>query len=135
MARPLFSSQALRALLLHSHTVANCKRLLLIDPAFELPAALRDIDGLNLTSTRFEMLDSDLLDSARPEMILAPLMTPRFDILDLARKLDGLGYGGALRAYSAPLPSVQLIRAEMRSDFPKLDFDIFAVPDVGDREN
>ncbi|KEO56206.1 hypothetical protein [Thioclava pacifica] len=135
MARPLFSSQALRAVLLHSHNVANCKRLLLIDPVHDLPVALRKIDGLDLTSARYEMLDGAVLDAASPEMILAPLMTPRFDILDLARKLDGLGYGGPLRAYSTPLPSTQLIRAELRGEFPKLDFDIFAVPDGGDREN
>ncbi|KEO59364.1 hypothetical protein DT23_04595 [Thioclava indica] len=109
--------------------------MLLVEPARELPMALHGIEGLNLTVVQWDSITTDLLGSIAPEIILAPLLSARFDILDLARLLKSLGYRGALRAYSAPLPNAKVIRSEVKVEFPDLDFTIFEVPPGPEREH
>ncbi|WP_417807743.1 hypothetical protein [Thioclava sp.] len=108
--------------------------MLLVEPARELPIALHGIEGLNLTVVQWDSITTDLLGSVAPEIILAPLLSTRFDILDLARLLNTLGYRGALRAYCAPLPNTKVIRSEVKAEFPNLDFTIFEVPPGPDPE-
>jgi len=129
------SRQALRAVLMHSEALKSRRSILLVEPARELPVSLRGIEGLNLTVAQWETITTDLLVSVAPEMILAPLLSVRFDILDLARLLKTLGYCGALRAYCAPLPNTKVIRSEIKAEFPDLDFTIFEVPPGPEREH
>jgi hypothetical protein len=89
---------------------------------------LHGIEGLNLTVVHWESITQDLLGLVVPEVIISPLLSARFDILDLARLLNSLGYRGALRAYSAPLPNAKVIHSEVKAEFPNLDFAIFEVP-------
>ena len=51
-----------------------------------------------------------------------------FDITDLAAHLVRLGYDGALRAYTRPLPAPHVVAAEFKADWPKLDFDLIELP-------
>lgn len=135
MSHPPKSTQALRALLIHRQKGADSRNLLLVDPAQDLPAALTGGGDLSLTVTRFETLTRSFLAQAAPELVLSPLFTERFDILDLARVLVDAKYCGALRAFSTPLPNFGAIRKEVRCEFPRLDFDILEIPCGSDRAN
>ncbi|WP_295535763.1 hypothetical protein [uncultured Thioclava sp.] len=135
MSQLPYSRQALRAVFLHSKALSNCRRMLLVDPVRELPIALHGIEGLSLNVVQFESISSELLADIAPEMVLAPLLSVRFDILDLARLLTDLGYQGAVRAYCAPVPNAKVICTEVKSEFPKLDFHIFEVPPGSERDH
>lgn len=104
------------------------RRILVVDPSQELPQALRGVSGATITITRFAMIDADLLSRVQPDVILAPLVSPGHDILDLARQLDKVGYTGPLRAYSPPLPNVALVCAEVKQIWSGRDFDILEIP-------
>ena len=103
-------------------------RLLVVEPLRTLPLALRNLDGLAVEVTRLDGLNAELIGRVRPDMLLAPLLTRRFDILDLAARLEELGFSGALRAYTRPLPNLAAIRAEVCRDWPAMDFDILELP-------
>lgn len=59
-----------------------------------------------------------------PDLVLAPLLTPMFDALDLARYLSQAGYRGRYLALVDRLPSANLIRREVEAQSPDLNFDI-----------
>ncbi|EPX86147.1 hypothetical protein ruthe_00956 [Rubellimicrobium thermophilum DSM 16684] len=88
---------------------------------------LPEIEGFHFA--RFEDLSADLLHALKPDLVLSPLMGEDFDALDVAQRLDALGYAGRYRALTNPVPDPDAIRAEMRSVAPDLDFDLFVIND------
>lgn len=104
------------------------RHILVVDPSQELPHALRGVSGANVTIVRLAMIDAALLSRVRPDVVLAPLVCPGHDILDLARLLDKVGYTGPLRAYSPPLPNVALVCSEVKQIWGDRDFDILEIP-------
>jgi hypothetical protein len=72
-------------------------------------------------------LDAPLLQATRPDMVVSALIGDRFDAVDVARRLVELGYEGPYRALSTPLPKPALVRSEVRSAAPGLDFDLVIV--------
>ena len=107
------------------------RRVLLLDPTHTLPDLLRGVQGVMFTIGRFGALDAGYLADSRPDAILAPLVGQDYDVLDLTRRLQELGFKGALRAYCRPLPNTRLVRAEVAHIWPELDFEIFEVPALG----
>lgn len=105
------------------------RRVLVIDPSKALPTALRGVSGTNVTIARFSMIDAALIAQLAPDVVLAPLVSPSHDILDLARVLDAAGYTGPLRAYSPPLPNIALVCAEVKQVWGERDFDILELPE------
>lgn len=103
-------------------------RILVVDPTQALPQVLNGITGATISITTLNKIDADLLARIAPDMVLSPLFSADHDILDLARRLDQLGYQGALRAYSPPLPNARLVQGEVRQIWGKRDFDIFEMP-------
>ncbi|OOY08774.1 hypothetical protein BMI89_11485 [Thioclava sp. F36-7] len=114
---------------------AESSNLLLIDPARELPSSLKEISGQAIQVLQYDQITAKNLVKLRPELVLAPLLTERFDILDLAKRLEEFGFTGKLRAYSRPLPNIAAIRQEVRAAHPQLDFDIFTLPTDQRRDN
>lgn len=104
------------------------RRIVIAEPGRELPLALRGVSGASITIARFGAIDAAFLAEQMPDVILAPLMSPEHDILDLARVLAGAGYRGALRAYCAPLPRPEVVRREVAQIWPEGDFDILDIP-------
>ena len=72
----------------------------------------------------FHELDRDFLEIHSPDTILSPVLCVSFDCLDLAMRLDELGFRGRYRAMSGQLPGPWLIRREIADICPELDFDI-----------
>ncbi|MCV2878371.1 hypothetical protein OE699_05850 [Sedimentimonas flavescens] len=103
------------------------RRILIVEPSGDLPNTLNNLAGGAVTIARFSSLTADLLMTTAPEVVLSPLMTSDHDILDLAKRLEELGFKGALRAFCAPLPNARVILTEVRQIWPEGDFDILEV--------
>ena len=56
--------------------------------------------------------------------IVSPLISGRYDALDLARKLDSVGFQGEFRTISSTLPDTALVCREIALSYPGVDFDI-----------
>ncbi len=104
------------------------RRVLIVGANSALPRALEQVAGATVILVRFSAIDRTLLDTVRPNVVLAPLFSNDFDITDLAAHLVRLGYDGALRAYTRPLPAPHVVAAEFKADWPKLDFDLIELP-------
>lgn len=76
-------------------------------------------------------LTAEVVQDMEPEIILSPLVADDFDAVDVAAKLIELQYNGKYRAISDDLPDADLIRSEIRSFAPQLDFDLLLMPAVG----
>ncbi len=107
---------------------SDTRRMLIIGATRSLPRALLDLEGVAVTLAQFAMLDADLLARARPDVVLAPLFSTDFDITDLAAHLVRLGFRGAVRAFTRPLPAPKVVVAELRADWPQIDFDLIILP-------
>lgn len=86
---------------------------------------LPELDGL--TFAEMGDLSVCLMHRIMPDIVLSPVIAAGFDAVDLARFLHETGYLGQYRAISDGLPSLSLIRREVRLVAPLLDF---AVMDV-----
>ncbi|MCF6315871.1 MAG: hypothetical protein L3J30_06190 [Marinosulfonomonas sp.] len=75
----------------------------------------------------YDDLTAEFLLDRQPDIILAPLVTAYFDMLDLAIRLDQLNYEGRIRAITPPLPDPDLVLHEIRFECPALDFDLIEV--------
>ena len=104
------------------------RRILVLDPTQSIPRLLRGVQGVVLSVGHFRELDRAQLALTRPDVILAPLVVNSYDIVDLVRSLRDMGYGGAVRAYCHPLPSLRMVRAEVAQVWPECDFEIYEVP-------
>ncbi len=71
---------------------------------------------------RFAQLECGVLDRVAPDAVLAPLMAPEWDVLDLAAVLTRSRFKGLLMVVAPPLPSAALVEAEVRALFPTLRF-------------
>lgn len=102
-------------------------RILLVSAQQTLPAVLRGLHDTAIFHSPLRALSDALLARLRPDIVLSPLLSDAHDILDVARRLDRLGYSGALRALSPPLPHVNMVLGEVRLACGRRDFDIIEV--------
>ncbi len=73
-----------------------------------------DFDALN---------EKTLLDFA-PDIILSPLFGDTFDALDIALRLQELGFKGRYRSVADQIPKGDAIRADIAIHAPDIDFDV-----------
>lgn len=65
-----------------------------------------------------------------PALVLSPLVADGFDAFDVAEKLQAADFTGRYRVVANALPDADLIRREIRSVAPALDFDLLVLPDL-----
>ncbi|MBV1903798.1 MAG: hypothetical protein KUG58_09205 [Marinosulfonomonas sp.] len=89
--------------------------------------------GAQIAFMNFSEVSADLLAIIRPNVILSPLLCLSFDCLDLAQILQTAGFRGSYRVFAPDLPDPTVIKAEVSSLGPDLDFDVFItqLPDDG----
>lgn len=82
------------------------------------------IDGVTVST--FGDLGAEILWQTRADVVVSALVTAEFDALDLAIRLDGLGYDGRYRAVvlAGELPCPALVVREVSTQAPGLDFAI-----------
>ncbi|MEJ6402149.1 hypothetical protein [Yoonia sp. 2307UL14-13] len=76
-------------------------------------------------------LDAIFKDGSQPDIILSPLVADGFDAVDVAIKLIKLQFRGRYRVIANDMPDAALIRQEVRSFAPQLDFDLLLMPTGG----
>lgn len=67
-----------------------------------------DTEGLHWA--RYHDLQVDLLEEINPDVILSPLFAPYFDAMDLASRLESLGFVGRYRVIATTIPNPAMIR-------------------------
>lgn len=80
----------------------------------------------------FDEVCAELLDRLRPNIVLSALMGAGFDAIELAARLDQLGFSGRYRALAHDLPDAALVCREVRAAAPRIDFDLVSTSDVFD---
>ncbi|MBS0565278.1 MAG: hypothetical protein JSR87_12640 [Proteobacteria bacterium] len=104
----------------------TARRVLILGPA-DLEAAhgdgaqaarIADLGGLTAAA----------MAAIRPDMVVAPLLDPGFDILDVLGRLDHFGFRGRLCAVSPPLPDPAAVTSEVRGQCRGIDFSLITRP-------
>lgn len=72
----------------------------------------------------FSDLSREILQSIQPSVVVSPAISTGFDCLDLASFLERCRYQGAFRIMAHDLPRPDIIKGELRQNFPSLNFDI-----------
>lgn len=86
-----------------------------------------NLTGRNEVFVGFDELTQDRLLELAPDVVLSPMVTRQFDCLELAHRLHAFGFQGRYRAIAPDLPRPELVRNEVRGQFPTLDFDVLMV--------
>lgn len=86
---------------------------------------------MRVSFTSLRDLDSDVLRTVSPEVVISPVICPDFDCLDVAQQLSFLGYLGPYRAISARQMQPRIIRREVHALCPALNFDLQALDKDG----
>ena len=68
----------------------------------------------------FDDVTAELLDQLRPSIVVSPLLSRRFDCLDLAQRLSALGFSGRLQVLTGDVPRPDIVLNELREHFPSL---------------
>lgn len=86
-----------------------------------------ELDGFGFAD--FRDLDG-VLENATPSVILSSLTGPGFDAIDIAMKLQILGFKGRYRAIAAAVPKPELVVREVRERAPDVDFGIIRMSEL-----
>ncbi len=79
---------------------------------------------------RYADLSSDMLLRIAPELILSPIVSADFDVIEVAGWLQEMKFTGRYRAITEEMPNTDMVRAEVRSQAPDLDFDLLIMPEI-----
>lgn len=89
--------------------------------------SLLDLQGNPVEHLTKARLESRLMNVRFPAAIASPLYWAGGDVLELGAILQTYGYSGPLRALTAPIPDAELVRREVLTICPDLDFDLVEV--------
>ena len=90
-------------------------------------------EGRNVASsddvayTTLDELDAALLSVVAPHIVLSALVGDSFDAVDIASRLVDMGFTGRYRALAGPTNDTDMIRSEVETIAPNLDFDILEI--------
>lgn len=107
---------------------ASGSRVLAVDLAAGQLDPLMRTPPLACVFARFQQVTAAFLAQVAPDIVVAPLFGPDFDVLDLAELLAASGFGGRLLALTMPLPRPEAVRAEVRGHVAGLSFDLVLLP-------
>ncbi|MCW1933258.1 hypothetical protein [Pararhodobacter zhoushanensis] len=96
-----------------SGELADARTILVVDAQQAMSVLTPNPRRQSVILTRKSMLGHKMLASVRPDVIIGPLMTQDWDIVDLALMLEALGYRGDLFAVTKPLPRAELVLREV----------------------
>lgn len=83
--------------------------------------------GTDIKVINFAEITEDILIGFKPHFIVSTILTPSFDIMDVAQQLHELGYQGAYRVLTdSPLPNPGVVLREVRSKCPGIDIDLLS---------
>jgi hypothetical protein len=83
--------------------------------------------GSRIVFADYAEISAELIERVAPAMIVSSVIAATFDAFDLAQDLQELGYAGPYRALTPHLPDPDLVRREVSSCAPDLDFELLVV--------
>jgi hypothetical protein len=102
--------------------LAAARSVLLIEASHAL-SLLNPRPGVQtVVVTHRRLLSAAMLQTVRPDVIVAPLIAGGWDLVELGEVLDGFGYRGTICALTRPLPRGDLILGELGALYPGLTF-------------
>lgn len=102
--------------------ISNSSKVLLIDPSGETRQFVESLAPSKLTSTSFKDFSLLHLAEMRPDIVVTPLLTATFDILDVGALLTLSGFEGRIIAITPPLPNLASVVGEIRDQLAHIDF-------------
>ena len=109
-------------------TCGDADRVLIVGPVEYRVFLTQSGTMANASGADFRDLTATLLARHRPDEVVAPLLAPSFDILDVAKRLESFGFRGRLKALTSPLPDAAAVAAEVRSYCPLIEFTLVTFP-------
>src|SRR5690606_41273065 len=97
-------------------------RVLAVDLAAGQLDPLMRTPPLACVFARVHQVTAAFLAQVAPDIVVAPLFGPDFDVLDLAELQAASGFGGLLLALTMPLPRPEAGRAAVRGHVAGLSF-------------
>jgi hypothetical protein len=102
--------------------LANAGSVLLIEASQALSLLNPRPGTQSVVITHRRLLSASMLQTVRPDIVVAPLIAPQWDLVELAAALRGFGYRGTVHALTRPLPRGELIVGELTGLYPDLAF-------------
>lgn len=105
----------------------NARTVLIIDAPAALRQLLPKLGRQSVIITQKRMISRQMFGTIRPDAVIGPLITSRWDIVDLGLELEALGYMGDLFALTRPLPRAELVIREVSAVCPALNVRLLQV--------
>lgn len=132
--QPAAKATALREDRLSPHALSVPDGIVLVVGAMSewAPEEAERPPGSRIVFAEYGEICAELLDRVAPAMIVSSVIATTFDAFDLAQDLQDLGYAGPYRALTPHLPDPDLVRREVASCAPDLDFELLVVRPAGE---
>lgn len=99
-----------------------------VGPLAGLPALIDPSQRLRWVRADIGTLALQINDTARPDMIVSPLLSQDSDILDTIAILQGVTYTGKLLVLAPPLPNPHSIQQEILAECDGMDVILYFAP-------
>ena len=83
--------------------------------------------GGQIVFAEYDEVTAELIRRLSPAVVISSVIAATFDAFDLAQHLRAVGYGGPYRALTPRLPDPDLVRREVASCAPGLDFELLVI--------
>lgn len=103
------------------------KTVLIVDAEAALSFLPRRPQEQAIVLTQRKLLSETMLRNVKPDLIISPLITPEWDVVDLGLHLQSLGYTGKFFALTKPLPRAELVLREVSAVCPRLKIQLLEV--------
>ena len=95
------------------------------------PARLSAINVMSpILSVGFDDISKDLIRRLRPALVLSPLVSGRFDCVELGQRLKECGYTGDYLIVMRDEGALDMIRHELNDQFGGLQHEVIRVDDI-----
>jgi hypothetical protein len=104
--------------------ISSSTNVLLIETAEETKHIVESLSPRSLSVSTFKDFTQIGVNADQPNLVVSPLLATNFDILDVGSRLTVLGYRGKILAITPPLPNLQAVLGEIRTQLGHLDLEL-----------
>lgn len=97
---------------------------------FGLARPTPSLRGPRVVTAEFEELSPALIAQHDPDLVLAPLIAPRFDAVELAERLAACRYMGDFLIVTRNVPRPDIIRRELRGAVDPIRVEIISTDEI-----
>ena len=104
--------------------ISTSTNVLLLETAEETKHIVESLSPRSLSVSTFKDFTQIGVNADQPNLVVSPLLATNFDILDVGSRLTVLGYRGKILAITPPLPNIQAVLGEIRTQLGHLDLEL-----------